>query len=243
MISELDLIFNKILNKEQFCIIRPSDGEYLVLKKCTFSNIDNWKNTEDNTISDDLFESIKLAVTIPNMLIGIPCKDCGDNGEIYNYYIKTFNIPENKKTYANIFGTYNYKSVIHFLKFNKIPFYYVGPGEKETNELNIIDRYNIDEFLLNKWNTEKNNIKEKIEKWIENKNEIILFSCGPIAKILIPFLSLKYQNKTLIDIGSPLDNYLKGKKSRPYMIDNSREGNQICDFNFGHIYKYNNKLI
>ena len=243
MIVELDLIFKKILNKEQFCIIRPSDGEFYVLQKNTFTNIDNWHNTHDNSISDDLHNAIKDAVNIPNMLIGIPCIACGENGNIYNYYIKTYKIPENKLTYANIFGTHNYKSVIHFLKNNKIPFYYVGPGEKKTDILNVIERFHVDEFLLNDWNIKKNSVKEKILKWIKDKNEIILFSCGPVAKILISFLSLQFPDKTLIDIGSSLDFYLKDKQSRPYMINNSVEGNQICNFITGHIYSYNSLEI
>ena len=243
MIKDLDIIFNKILNKEQFCIIRPSDGEYYVLTKCKFTNIDDWYHDENNSVSNDLYNAVKDAVNIQNMLIGIPCLACGENGSIYNYYINTFNIPENKLTYANIFGTYNYKSVIYFLKSNKIPFYYVGPGKNETITYNIIDRFYIDEFLLNKWDNEKDFVKQELTNWIEDKNEIILFSCGPIAKILIPFLSLKYPKKTLIDLGSPLDYDLKAKKSRPYMIDNSTEGNQICDFKIGHSYAYNSISI
>ena len=133
MIKNLNIIFNKILNKEQFCIIRPSDGEYLVLKKQNFTNIDNWHHDSNSSISDDLFNAVHDAVKIQNIYIGIPCKACGENGGIYNYYINTFHIPENKLTYANIFGTHNYKSVISFFKTNSIPFFYVGPGLKEMN--------------------------------------------------------------------------------------------------------------
>ena len=243
MIKNLNIIFNKILNKEQFCIIRPSDGEYLVLKKYNFTNIDDWYHDSNSSISDDLFNAVQNAVEIPNMYIGIPCKACGDNGGIYNYYMNTFHIPENKLTYANIFGTHNYKSVISFFKTNNIPFYYVGPGVKETNQFNILGRFFIEEFLLNKWNSEKENIKTKLKIWIEDKNEIILFSCGPIAKIVIPFLAAIFPEKTMIDIGSPLDIFVKEKQSRPYMIDNSNEGNQICDFENGHTYMYNSIII
>ena len=243
MINHLNIFINMIKNKETFSLIRPSDGEYYILKNKTFTNIDNWFHSEKSTLSTDLKNAINTSTTLNNIYIGIPCKDCGEQGGIYKYYTDTFNIPVEKITYANIFGTYNYKTIINFLKNEKVPFYYIGSGTKDCDIFNIIDRHIIDEFLVNNWDSNKNEFITKIDNWIESKDGIFLFSIGPISKIIIPYLFSKYPNKTLIDIGSPLDIYLKNTVSRPYMIDNSNEGNQICDFDCGHRYVYNNIII
>lgn len=243
MNESLEIIINKLNNKERFSLIRPSDGEYLILKSYEFYNIDNWHFSPNinSMVKDDLYNSIKKAVTLENCYIGIPCNACPSNESMYLYYMNTFNIPLDKVTYANIFGTYNFKTIINFLIESKIPFNYIGPGTKTTELFNIQSSFIVDEYLLNKWSIHiKNEIMDALYKYVENTNGIYLFSFGPLAKIIIPLLHEKYHTRTFIDIGSPLDLFLKEKISRPYMNFNDNSSMQLCDFISGHTYELNN---
>jgi len=122
----------------------------------------------------------------------------------------------------------------------------VGPGTAQTNKLNVIDRYKVDELQVERWDSEKDKFMNDVEHWVDKKiksNESILFmfSVGPLSKILIPYLFQKYPNHQFIDCGSALDPFLKGNHSRPYLNKHHQYSKLICNFS-GRCHQYMNTI-
>lgn len=231
--NHMQFFLNKLKNEEPFAIIRPNDGEYMILKGLHFHTQDKWR-FGGGTLSKDLFNSIQLASKLPDLFIGIPCYVCWNNGDT-QWYIDTFNLTEKNLTYGNIVCNGNWWLFMDFFIKSKTPFYYIGPGTKQSDKLNIIDRCHIDELQVERWDSEKEIFMAVIETWVDKKirsNESILFmfSAGPLSKILIPHLFQKYPNHQFIDCGSALDPFLKGNKTRPYLDKNHPYSKLICDY-------------
>ena len=239
-LEHLFFILNKIKNKEPFLVIRPNDGEYMILEDMRFTNIDFW-TYKGGKLKQDLFDGIKLASELENSYVGIPCKDCWTN-EKTEWYIKTFNLSLNKNlTYGNLVCNYNWKIFVDFLINDNVSFYYLGPGTLECQKLNIRDRFFIHEKQLEKWDEEKEILLKNVYQWVDekikndNKVKLFLISAGPLSKIIAPNLFSKYKNNQFLDCGSSLDFYLKkGAKKRQYTLDGNHYSRIICDFKNGH---------
>jgi len=91
-VEHFSFFMNKLITDERFCVIRPSDGEYLVLIGTDFSNIDNWHFNGTGSLKDDLSNAIMEAALDPDTYIGIPSQ--GDSVDIYNYYKSRYNLKE-----------------------------------------------------------------------------------------------------------------------------------------------------
>lgn len=233
-IEHLNYFIKKIIDKEHFGVIRTNDGEYMILNNIHFKTQDIWK-FNGGLVAKDLSEAVQKFDKIDNFYIGIPCKDC--NNKMYEYYNKMLNKNQNRITYGNLFQNTNWKIFINFLKTNNVPFYYIGPGKSETNELNVLDRFYIDEFLIEDWDNQREVIIKDIKEWVKDKpiNSLFFFSAGPLTKIFVPLLIELEPNNSYIDCGSALDLFMKGKTNRPYILDkNSIYANMICDFIKGH---------
>ena len=242
-IKHLHYFLNKIKHREPFGLIRPNDGEYLIMLNKKLTNIDDW-TFQGGVLRDDLIASIKLFNKFDDTYIGLPCKDCFGEGVI-NDMINSLQIDKNKITYANLVCNKNWSIFTDFLINNKTEFYYIGSGTQDNNSLNIKDRFIIDEKLVNNWDSLRFTFLKEFESWFQKNHkdgvvQTFLFSAGPISKILIPYIFNKFpncRNNQLIDCGSSLDYFLKNKMSRSYMDNkDSNYRNLICDFELGHNY-------
>lgn len=233
-VQDLEFFINKLKNSEPFSFIRPNDGEHLIMVGQTFTNIDNWRFS-GGSIKDDLFTSIRKMIDLPNAYVGIPCKGCYNN--IYTWYMSTFNIPQNKLTYGNLVCNANWQSFVSPFTIDKLPFYYIGPYKSNTYNLNLLDKFIIDEYLIQNWDNEKESIVEQLREWVANKSGIFAFSAGPLSKVMIPMLAELFPNNTYMDAGSSLDLYMKGYSNRLYTNASDTYSNVICDFNNGHTVK------
>jgi hypothetical protein len=229
-----DLIYfkNKLLTNSPFSAIRPSDGEYLVMTGNDFSNIDNWHYDGKSCLNQDLRDAIQMMTKLENAFIGVPCKGCGPT--LDKWYTETFNIPEEKKTYANVFVNKNWKSFMDLFTENKLPFHYIGPYKSNNYSLNLISKFEMDEFLVNDWESKKEHVILQVKKWATDKSGIFIFSAGPISKILIPILVEQNPSNIYLDVGSAFDLYMKGSTNREYATPGSYYSNIICNFKSGH---------
>jgi hypothetical protein len=232
--EHLEFFKNKIKNREPFSFIRPNDGEYLLMTGQSFSNIDNC-TFSGGSLKDDLFASIRKMLELPNAYVGIPCKGC--NEKIFNWYMDTFNIPQDKLTYGNLVCNANWQSFVSLFIDDKLPFYYIGPYKSNRQNFNLLDKFVIDERLANRWDAEKENVSQNIRRWVSDKSGIFAFSAGPWSKLMIPVLAELFPKNIYLDAGSSLDLYLKGYTNRQYAIPTDSLSKTICDFNHGHKIK------
>ena len=61
---------------------------------------------------------------------------------------------------------------------------------------------------------------------IKSRNKIFLFSCGPIAKILVAKAWALHPYNIYLDVGSSLDLFLKGATNRNYITGEQK----YCNF-------------
>jgi hypothetical protein len=225
-VKHLEYFLNKIRKNEPFGVIRPSDGEFQILCNNTLTNIDNWTYKSGGFLKNDLFIAIKTE--LPNLYIGIPCEKC--NKEIKDIYEGCFLIPNERKTYANVFCNGNWKAFTDFLKSYSKGFYAITPGTKKVSVMNVIERYVIDPYLVNRWDFDNEMETTKLFNWISTKeNSLICFSAGPLSKVWIPQLMKRFPTNIYLDVGSSLDIFFKGETNR-YYIDYEGYANDTCDF-------------
>ena len=236
-LNHLNFFISMLENNLSFSIIRPGDGEYMIMNNKSFKTQDKWQFKSNSRLTDDLI-NIKNMLKQKNLFVGLPCKDC-QGEEVFNWFTKIWELNLDQITYANIFCNSNWEKIISYLNLKNKKFYYIGPGNKENNL--IIDRFFISEFLVEKWDLEYERVYNDICTWVQNivsgsneENNLFLFSCGPISKILIPRLFNKYANNSFLDFGSALDLLTKGLSNRPYLDKSNPYSKVVCDFDRGH---------
>ena len=232
MREHLDAILKKIEAGTPFGLIRPSDGEYAILLNQTLTNCDNWTFQSGGILQKQLAESIRTVN--PNLYIGIPCNtgtlpwNC--TKEIYRNYLYRFKVPLAQRTYANIFMDSNWKHLIEFLKKYQRGFYSVTSGTSNT-DLPIKDRFLIDRYLVNHWDTKHFQETARLMEFIrEKRGELICFSAGPISKVWIPLCMKENPENMYMDVGSALDAFTRGVPSRPYMNPDHPFSKTFCQF-------------
>jgi len=232
MSDHLDSILQKIKNGTKFGLIRPSDGEYSILNNKTLTNLDSWTFTEGGKLRQDLLEAVKTID--PNLYIGIPCNTCNKEwnctDKIYNDFIK-LGVQLNQRTYANIFGNSNWKTFTDFMKSYEKRFYIITSGQAQSS-LPIKERYYIDPFLVNNWDSQCSSETQRLLNFIsDKKNELICFSAGPLSKIWIPLCMKANPNNTYLDVGASLDIFTKGETNRLYTNNTHPFSKETCIFN------------
>lgn len=231
MNQHLDTILSKLNALQPFALIRPSDGEYTILKGKSLTNCDSWTFTEGGILQSQLAEAIKTVN--PSLYIGIPCNTCNKGWncthEIYNDFL-SWGVPLGQKTYANLFMNSNWKKFVGFMKSFKHGFSLVSSGTL-TGTLPIQDRLVIDSKLLDNWDKLHEEETARVLDFVKDKvKKVVCFSAGPLSKVWIPLCYSKYPENIYLDIGSSLDHITKGSESRPYMMDGHPFQTEECLF-------------
>lgn len=232
MRNHLDSILEKIKSKTPFGLIRPSDGEYSILKDETLTNCDNWTFEKGGKLRKQLMDAVKTKD--PNLYIGIPCNTCNKpwncTDQIYNDFIEKFEVPLAQRTYANLVGNSNWSIFADFIKSYEKRFYLVTSGSQPSN-LPIKERYIIDAKLVNKWDTMGSIETLRLLKFIKGKTgELICFSAGPLSKIWIPMCMRVSPTNMYLDVGASLDIFTKGQTNRLYTNQSHSFSKEACIF-------------
>ena len=232
MSDHLDSILQKIKTETSFGLIRPSDGEYTILKDETLTNCDSWTFEKGGQLRQQLLEAI--SIEDQNLYIGIPCNTCNKpwncTDQIYNDFLNKFKVPESQKTFANIFGNSNWKKFSDFINSYEKRFYLISSGNAPSN-LPIKERYRIDPFLVNSWDKLGNSETQRLLNFIsDKKNQLICFSAGPLSKIWIPMCMKLNPENMYLDIGASLDIFTKGVTNRSYTNPNHPFAKESCCF-------------
>lgn len=235
-VEHLPFFLDKLKKRTPFSIIRPGDGEYLVMTQNEVSTQDGWKFT-GGCLRQDLYDVKKLIASLEDFYVGIPCPGCHQQ-DMTTWYKHTWEPP--RITYACIFCNENWKPFSQYLVSSQLPFYYVGSGQRADCNLNVVGRFFVDEHLVDKWDQDKNVFLKDLYRWVGHSIRTatepctFLFSAGPISKFVIPMLHQLYPGHQYVDTGSAIDYYMKSTSNRLYIKENDIHSHTICDFLHGH---------
>ena len=232
MADHLEQILKKINSGTPFGLIRPSDGEYKILKNENLTNLDNWTFKQGGKLSGQLLEAIKTADQ--NLYIGIPCNTCNKpwncTDQIYTDFVGPFGVLLCQRTYANIFGNSNWPRFSEFMKVYEPGFYLITSGHDST-QLPIKELYTIDSKLVDFWDTVGEEETARLLRFIKGKkDQLICFSAGPLSKIWIPMCMKLEPSNRYLDVGASLDIFTKGNTNRLYTDKNHSFSKEQCIF-------------
>ena len=233
MLDHLKTILEKIQSRTPFGLIRPSDGERIVLLNQEITNCDHWTFREGGSLQKDLLQAIQTVN--PNLYIGIPCNTCklpwNCTEEIYSDFVDRFRVPLAQRTYANIFGNSNWTTFAQFIKGYSRGFFCITSGSL-TCELPVKEVFRIHDKLVNSWDEQGASVTQRLLAFVKRKRgELFLFSAGPLSKVWIPLCMAENPTNMYVDVGGALDIYTKGVSSRFYTREDHPFAKQWCMFN------------
>lgn len=226
-VGDLDYYLKMIMERKPFAIVRPGDGEYIVMQNQTIKVLDKWTFTAGGGLATALTEALELA-SKTGCHIGIPCTCC--NAKMSVWYRDRFCVPYPWLTFANIFVNRNWRPWIQFLQNNRIGFTLIGPAYREGH-FAVEQFIQVPEFLVNDWDTQGDEYVSRIVDVVQKtRGKIYMFSCGPIAKIMVARAWAVHPHNLYLDIGSSLDSFMKGSETRTYMVEGSDYSKLVCKF-------------
>ena len=222
--EDIELLFNKVKNRDKFAFSKYADGEYKILVNENITNCDGWKfNPKTNKKEYELLlESFKY--DHEDYYVGISCPCCQPSD-----YVKWMrdNVGSKNVTWANIFVNSNYEFFVEkFIpEFNKWEGRVVLFANK--NGVNKELPFKVDKYIplnLNSWKEpELSKIIEESKALVDEENDqLFLFSAGPLGNILSYTLHSHNKNNTYIDIGSTINPWTVGN-NRGYLKGNNKK--------------------
>jgi hypothetical protein len=104
-------------------------------------------------------------------------------------------------------------------------------GLNKTFPFEIETIFPIENDCVNFWESNKNDFVEKLRNtFAKYNNTLFLISAGPMSEVIIEELIKINETNRYIDVGSALDEFTKGRKTRPYMKEGEIYFTQICKF-------------
>ena len=215
--------WEKIEKYENFTFSRYADGEVLLMNGNSVSyntqafSIDKWYATDGLTkAGKQLLETLNHKED--NYYYAISSKS--DNINDYNYLINNIQQDISKITFVNLWINSNYQLMLE--KLNNLQRDVViicnKNAKKENFPFNAIDITEFPDDCINFWESNDCNfINSLIEKYSLLNNQLFFISCGPISEIIIHELYKNNPNNTYVDVGSSIDEFVHGYKTRPYM--------------------------
>ena len=225
--SDFNYFWDLIDNNINFTFVRYADGEVMLMKGQAVSDgtqassIDKWQAPNKLTkVGEQLLKT--LTHIEDNYYYAI--SSTTDNISDYTFLKENIKQNEDKLTFVNLWINANYGSMLKKLCSNKRDVILICNKEakKENFPFNVIDITPFPDDCINFW--EENDttfINEVVGKYSSMNNQLFFISCGPISEIIIDSLYKANPNNTYVDVGSSIDEFVHGYKTRPYMDNNS----------------------
>jgi len=234
--SDFNYFWGLINDNINFTFARYADGEVMLMKGQAVSDgtqassIDKWKapNTLTkvgeqllktlNHVEDDYFYAISST---------------SDNINDYTFLKNNIKQKEDNLTFVNLWINANYNLMLKNLCSNKREVILIcnKDAKKENFPFNVVDMTPFPDDCINFWeNNDLSFIDEITKKYSHMNNQLFFISCGPISEIIIDALYKANPNNTYVDVGSSIDEFVHGYKTRPYMDNNSYYSKLISKF-------------
>lgn len=234
--EDFEYFWDLINNHQNFAFTRYADGEVLLMLgnhigvQTQAYMVDKWSSPLGLTkVGKELLETLNH--TEDNYYYAI--SSVTDNISDYNYLKSKITQKERNITFVNLWINGNYNKTIE--KFNSLK----RPVNLICNHNAIRKNFPFDvssithfpDDCVNFWEKYSDDFINSLISEIKNKNnELFFISCGPISEIIIHKLYSTNPNNTYVDVGSSIDEYVHGYKTRPYMNPTSHYSKMISKF-------------
>lgn len=233
---EKDFIYytNLIESYNNFAYARYADGEVALMKGIGVGTntqafqVDRWFSPNTLTpVGEQLLETLKHTESNYHYAISAHSDSKDDNSFLMDYI-------ENKNiTFANLWINSNYQKMFEFYKNLKKEVFLICNyrAKKENYPFKVLEIFPFPDDCINYWNDYgQEYVKELLEYITQVENKTFFVSAGPISEILIHKMFCANPNNQYIDVGSSIDEFTYGFKTRPYMDPNSNYSKEISYF-------------
>ena len=191
----------------RLCPVR--DGERSIYRGVPITNCDGW--TYDGSRSRFAADLNASLIQRSDYYIGISDSCCDRNA--HEWFLKRITVPHAQVTFANIFVNANYR------RFRERDLSRTALVSSQGGEFTIPEHVINDDFDL-----------DELVDQLVRVDRPILVAAGPAACILIHKYWMKAgeNRQTIVDIGSALDEVIKGQRTRGYHHPGSPTANRVC---------------
>jgi hypothetical protein len=221
--QDLEIIKNKIINKEPFAFARYADFELAVILNRQITSCDNISvSQQDKDFGEELFQTLFHKEN--NYFYGISCPCC--DIPTYQFYEKILRSSWDRVTFSNLFVNSNWTSAVDFLTNYQNKIFICN----ENSKLDV-PFFKVPSNVLVSYRTERENLKKYYESIAEAHNEVLFcISAGPLAEIIISWMYNKNNNNQYIDVGSSLDLLIHKNPTRSYHFSGHTYNQRTCVF-------------
>lgn len=193
------------------------------------TEVDNWQAPNQMTkLGMEILES--FTHTEPNYYYAISCDTSSTADK--NYLLGKIKQSKEYITFANLWINGNYNLFLEKIKTHKRPTIVIGnvSGENSKFPFEIENYLSFGNNCVETWEQHSEEIKDMLrEGFGKISGKTVFISVGPMSEVIIHNLWNINPTNQYIDIGSALDEYVHGRKTRPYMISGSMYNTQICE--------------
>lgn len=233
--EDFEFFTKLILSDKNFAYTRYADGEVALIQGRPVDTnsqafvVDRWKSDGGaNIVGQQLLDSLSHVEENYYYAISAPSDSVHD----YNFlksHIKNDNI-----TFANLWINANYQKMKRFYETLTKPVYVLcnHRANKLRFPFTILEHFPFPDNCIDYWLQHGNDYTLQLLDYTTNvHNQTFFVSCGPISEILIHHMYTANPDNQYIDVGSSMDEFVHGVKTRPYMDATSPYSKEISTFN------------
>lgn len=234
--NDFDFFWDKIERNENFTFTRYADGEVMLMNGISVKegtqafNVDKWSAPAELTkVGVGLLESLNHIEN--NYFYAISSKT--DNINDYLYLRNNIQQNEDNISFVNLWINANYQKTIEKYKTLNRPVTLICnyKAKKHNFPFNVNRIIPFPDNCIEYWEISGDSFVEMLINEVgEKQNELFFISCGPVSEIIIHKLYTNNPNNTYIDVGSSIDEFVHGQKTRPYMNDGTIYSKMISSF-------------
>lgn len=230
--GELNRVCARILRREPFVHYRFGDGELLLIDGLEIgpntqaAKTDLWQAPARLTrLGEDL--RTVLEEQGPWAEFGIPCPCCNDAG--YRRLLRT--IQRSPVVPANLFINANYRPFLRWLA--TLQGAAVVSNERASVQempFCVTGRMTVPDDGVVYYETHREELLCKARRFAESlpPRSIVFVSAGPLAEVLLFFMWNHCPEHVYVDVGSALDEFSYGRKTRLFMYEDNEYSKKKC---------------
>lgn len=232
--TDFDYYTNLIKSDTNFAYARYADGEVGLMKGRAIGQnsqafaVDRWSSPNVLTkVGEELLESLKH--TEENYHYAISAH----SDSIDDYTFLKERISNQNITFANLWINSNYQNMFDFYNSLDKSVYLIcnHRAKKDKFPFTVNEIFPFPDDCISYWNQYgEDYVVELLEYVNQLQNQTFFISAGPVSEILIHKMYNSNPNNQYIDVGSSIDEFTHGRKTRPYMDSNSQYSKEISFF-------------